>query len=69
MNDGDVGPIDVDGFYDFGNFNEYSDNHADHMDIMDEGINQSVPPKGIPNNFISRGMRGQRQYDVPQIGK
>lgn len=39
------------------------------MDVMDDGVRQPVPPKGIPNNFISRGMRGQRQYDVPQIGK
>lgn len=39
------------------------------MDVMDDGVRQPVAPKGIPNNFISRGMRGQRQYDVPQIGK
>lgn len=46
---------------------DYSD--QDHMDVMDDGVRQPVAPKGIPNNFISRGMRGQRQYDVPQIGK
>lgn len=68
INDGD-GSID-DSYHDFGNYNEYSDHHGDHMDIMDEGINQPMPaPKGLPSNFISRGMRGQRQYDVPQIGK
>lgn len=62
---------DVDDFGDFGNFNEYTDNNGHvGMDMIDEGANQpSIIPKGLPTKFMLRGMRGQRQYDVPQIGK
>lgn len=69
--DDDESDIDGYGNSDFGNFNEYSDNNGDHIDVMDGGINNQPPivPKGLPTKFMMRGMRGQRQYDVPQIGK
>lgn len=57
--------IDVESFVDR-NFNDYSDNSA--TDHMDDDISQSPIAKGLPTKFMFRGMRGQRQYDVPQIG-
>lgn len=56
--------IDVESFVDR-NFNDYSDSVTDHMD---DDISQSPIAKGLPTKFMFRGMRGQRQYDVPQIG-
>lgn len=64
MNDDD--DIDVESFVDR-NFNDYSDNSA--TDHMDDEISQPPIAKGLPTKFMFRGMRGQRQYDVPQIGE
>lgn len=67
------GDDDIDSFgdADFGNFNEYTDSNTDHIDIMDRGANVQppTPSKSLTTKFMMRGMRGQRQYDVPQIGK
>lgn len=67
------GDDDIDSFgdADFGNFNEYTDSNTDHIDIMDRGANAQppTPSKSLTTKFMMRGMRGQRQYDVPQIGK
>lgn len=68
MDDEGDGNMDVDGYGDR-NFNDYSDNSADHMGIVDDDISQPPIAKGLPTKFMFRGMRGQRQYDVPQIGK
>lgn len=65
MDDDDDTNIDMDGFGDR-NFNDYNDNSADHMD---DDMSQPPIAKGLPTKFMFRGMRGQRQYDVPQIGK
>lgn len=56
--------IDVESFVD--RINDYSDNSA--TDHMDDDISQAPVAKGLPTKFMFRGMRGQRQYDVPQIG-
>lgn len=56
--------IDVESFVDR-NFNDYSDSAIDHTD---DDMSQSPIAKGLPTKFMFRGMRGQRQYDVPQIG-
>lgn len=58
--------IDVESFVDR-NFNDYND--ARTNDHMDDEMSQSPIAKGLPTKFMFRGMRGQRQYDVPQIGK
>lgn len=68
MDDEDDGNMDMDGYGDR-NFNDYNDNSADHMGIVDDDISQPPIAKGLPTKFMFRGMRGQRQYDVPQIGE
>lgn len=59
---------DDDANMDLDGFNDYNDNNADHMGISDDDISQPPIAKGLPTKFMFRGMRGQRQYDVPQIG-
>lgn len=61
---GDNEDLDVESFVDR-NFNDYNDARAN--DHMDDDISQSPIAKGLPTKFMFRGMRGQRQYDVPQI--
>lgn len=67
MDDEDDTNMDMDSYVDR-NFNEYNDNSADHIGITDDDISQPPIAKGLPTKFMFRGMRGQRQYDVPQIG-
>lgn len=50
-------------------FDGYNDNSPDHMGIADDDMSQLPIAKSLPSNFMFRGMRGQRPYDVPQIGK
>ncbi|XP_031641247.1 homeobox protein 2 [Contarinia nasturtii] len=66
MDDDDEGNMDMHGYNDR-NFNDYNDNSADHMGITDDDLSQPPIAKGLPTKFMFRGMRGQRQYDVPQI--
>lgn len=68
LDDDDDSNMDMDGYVDR-NFNDYNDNSADHIGIADEDLSQQPIAKGLPTKFMFRGMRGQRQYDVPQIGK
>lgn len=64
---------DIEGFgdADFGSFSEYTDSQPDHINVMDRGANVEppTPSKSLTTKFMMRGMRGTRQYDVPQIGK
>lgn len=68
MDDEDDGNMDMHGYSDR-NFNDYNDNSADHIGITDDDISQPPIAKGLPTKLMFRGLRGQRQYDVPQIGK
>lgn len=47
---------------------EYSDN-METINVPKGDTNQPPITKGLPSKFMFRGMRSQRQYDVPQIGK